>query len=85
MRRIKLSNGKISSYKEWDDGYKIDDISFYNSFGSGAGTLFPPEMFDIKLDINDIKKYINQDEFFLLKNTMERDSNVRIILVLLII
>ena len=79
VRRIKLSNGKISSYKEWDDGYKIDDISFYNSFGSGAGTLFPPEMFDIKLDINDIKKYINQDEFFLLKNSMERGIPVKFV------
>ena len=40
---------------------------------------FAGKMFDIKLDINDIKKYINQDEFFLLKNSMERGIPVKFV------
>lgn len=40
--KIKLTNNDLAPYKEWEENYQQESPDFNVFFGSGGGTLFPP-------------------------------------------
>lgn len=75
VHKIKMTNDHLMPYNMWEWNCKNEEPSYRLFFTSGAGTVFPPNIFSA-FDLEDIEKTLYADDVYL--NNLCRINKIKV-------